>query len=146
MYSFIGRSETLGGIWADLSGNTFPAKLLTLQSPGGLLRRGGGPWTPIEWFLSMKTQSSSRTIQILDKMFEFKMMQDSSSSSPRTTLIISQHYSIKKKKFSRHVSRMFSPSRCLDHDFTIFRLLNCLPFQSEHRWGKANGLIFVWPN
>ena len=25
-------------IWADLSGNKFPAKLLTLQSPGGLLR------------------------------------------------------------------------------------------------------------
>ena len=45
------------------------------------------------------------------------MMQDSSSSSPRTTLIISQHYSIKiKKVFSRHVSRMFSPSRCSDHN------------------------------
>ena len=28
----------LGGIWADLSGDKFPAKLLTLQSPGGLLR------------------------------------------------------------------------------------------------------------
>ena len=51
------------------------------------------------------------------KCFEFKMMQDSSSSSPRTTLIISQHYSIKiKKVFSRHVSRMFSPSRCSDHN------------------------------
>ena len=46
------------------------------------------------------------------------MMQDSSSSSPRTTLIIRQHYSIKiRKVFSCHVSRMFSPSRCLDHDF-----------------------------
>ena len=24
--------------------------------------------------------------------------------------------------------------------------LNCLPFQSAHRWGKVNGLIFVCPN
>jgi len=33
---------TLGRIWAGHSGNKFPAKLLTLQSPGGLLRGGGG--------------------------------------------------------------------------------------------------------
>jgi len=33
----------LGGIWADFSGNNFSAKLLTLQSPGGLLRGGGAP-------------------------------------------------------------------------------------------------------
>jgi hypothetical protein len=31
-------TKRVGGIWADLSGNKFPAKLLTLQSPGGLLR------------------------------------------------------------------------------------------------------------
>jgi len=45
------------------------------------------------------------------------MMQDSSSSSPRTTLIISQHYFIKiRKVFRRHVSRMVSLSRGLDND------------------------------
>ena len=38
-----GVMVTIGGIWADLSGNKFPAKLLTLQSPSGLLRGGGGP-------------------------------------------------------------------------------------------------------
>jgi len=35
-----------------------------------------GPSTPIQRFFSMKTQSSLRTIQILDKCFECKIMQD----------------------------------------------------------------------
>jgi len=35
-----------------------------------------GLWTPIQRSFSMKTQSSLRTIQILEKCFEFKMMLD----------------------------------------------------------------------
>jgi len=40
----------IGGIWADLVGNKFPSKLLTLQSPGGLLR-GGGRAMNTDWMV-----------------------------------------------------------------------------------------------
>jgi len=62
----------VGGIWAGPSGNKFPAKLLTLPSPVGLLQAINTD----SQVLFHKTQSSLRTIQILDKCFELKMMQD----------------------------------------------------------------------
>jgi len=62
----------LGGIWAAGFMNKFPAKLLTLQSPGGLLRAINTD----SKVLFHENTNSLRTIQILDTCFEFKMMQD----------------------------------------------------------------------
>jgi len=52
--------------------NKFPAKLLTLQSPGGLLRAMN---TDSKVLFHENTESITY-IQILEKCFEFKMMLD----------------------------------------------------------------------
>jgi len=68
---------SLGGIWAGLFRNKFPAKL---QSPGGLLQAMNMDSKVLfhenTEFISMKTLNSLSTVQILEKCFEFKMMLD----------------------------------------------------------------------
>jgi len=66
------RSYNRGNMGWSSSGTNFLPNSWRYKALAGY----SGLWTLIQRFFSMKTQSPLRTIQILEKCFEFKMMLD----------------------------------------------------------------------